>query len=224
MAPPARGQAITPIGPPASPPWNSLDIFEPVPFAQLWSRDPGDPLAPEDTPVKTRQQPGYESVGIRSGPWMFSPAVTVGTIYDDNVFATGGDKRADLAATVSPSIGISSLWDRNALDVQANVKSYIYREFSQLNRTDASLRLRGRIDLWHDAAILTNFRVASLHEGVGSLTSPTGAVQPTPYNLASGDVTYWQQVNRYAGSIGARVDSYNYGSTRAHDGSIISQD
>ena len=221
---PADSQVITPLSPPTAPPWNSLEIFDPVPFAQLWSRDPGEPVAPEDTPVKTRQQPGYESPGVRSGPWMFNPSVTAGVLYDSNVFASSSNKHGDLAATIEPALSVSSLWDRHALNIDANVRSRWYREFSALNETDASLRLRGRVDLWHDAAILTNVRVASLHEGVGSLTSPTGAVEPTPYSLASIDVAYWQQFNRLAGSLGVRSDSYNYGSTRAQDGSVINQD
>ena len=221
---PADSQVVTPLSPPTAPPWNSLEIFDPVPFAQLWSRDPGEPVAPEDTPVKTRQQPGYESTGVQAGPWMFNPSVTAGVLYDSNVFASNSDKRGDLAATIKPELSVSSLWSRHALNIDGSVRSRWYREFSALNETDASLRLRGRVDLWHDAAILTNFRVASLHEGVGSLTSPTGAVEPTPYSLASVDVAYWQQVNRLAGSLGVRSDSYNYGSTRAQDGSVINQD
>jgi hypothetical protein len=224
MSSPVCAQVVTPINPPSAPPWNSLEIFDPVPFADLWSRDPGEPVAPEDTPVKTRQQPGYESVGIRSGPWMFNPSLTAGALYDSNVFASSSGKQSDLAMTIEPSLGITSLWDRHALDIQASVKSTDYRRFSQLNETDASLRVRGRIDLSHDAAILTKFQVASLHEGVGSLTSPTGAVAPTPYDLASTDIAYWQQFNRLAFSVGMRNDFYNYGSTRAQDGTIIDQD
>lgn len=224
MSPPALAQVILPIGPSAAPPWSSLDVFEPVPFVQLWARDPADVADPEDNPVKTRQQPGYESVGIRSGPWIFSPSLKAGALYNSNVFASGSDKRGDLSAVVEPSLGISSLWDRHSLDVQGSVRSMTYRKFSALNQTDANLRVRGRVDLWHDAAILTNFRVASLHEGVGSLSSPTGAAEPTPYNFATGDVTYWQKFNRFAGSFGVRRDFYNYGSTRAQDGSIINQD
>lgn len=174
--------------------------------------------------MKTRQQPGYESVGIRAGPWMFNPSVTGGALYNNNVFASGNSKQGDLAAVIQPSLGISSLWDRHALDIQGSVRSIDYRRFSSLNQTDANLRMRGRVDLWQGAAILTNFRMASLHEGVGSLTSPTGAVEPTPYSYATGDVTYWQQINRFAGSFGVRRDVYNYGSTRAQDGSIINQD
>jgi hypothetical protein len=221
---PAYGQVVTPLSPSASPPWSSLDVFSPVPFAQLLSADPADISGPEDTPVKTRIQPGYENVGVRAGSWMFNPAVTAGAVYDSNVFATGSGKRSDLATTVQPSLGVSSLWERNSLDIEGSFRSKWYREFSQLDQNDANLRMRGRVDLWHDAAILTTFRAASLHEGVGSLTSPTGAVEPTPYSLASGDVTYWQRFNRLAGSVGVRSDYYNYGSTRAQDGSIINQD
>jgi hypothetical protein len=220
----ARAQVVTPIAPWSAPPWSSLDVFNPVPYAPLLSRDPADTAAPEDNPVKTREQPGYETVGIRAGPWMFNPSLTAGGSYDNNVFASGSDKRGDLAATVKPSLGVTSLWERHGLDIQGDVRSISYRRFSQLDQADASLRARGRLDLWHDAAILTNFRVAALHEGVGSLTSPTNAAEPTPYSLASGDVTYWQRFNRLAGSVGVRVDEYNFGSTRAQDGSIINQD
>jgi hypothetical protein len=224
MQPAAYGQVVEPINPPSAPPWSSLDVFNPVPFAEQLSRDPADSTEPEDNPVKTREQPGYERVGIRAGAWMFNPSLTAGVSYDNNVFASGSDKRGDFAATIKPSLGINSLWERHGIDIQGDVRSTTYRRFSQLNQTDASLRARGRIDLWQDAAILTNFRVAALHEGVGSLTSPTNAAEPTPYSLASGDVTYWQRINRLAGSIGMRVDHYNYGSTRAQDGSIINQD
>lgn len=174
--------------------------------------------------MKTRVQPGYESVGLRAGPWMFNPSVTSSTFYDTNVFAAGSGKRGDFATTVASSFTASSLWERNSLDIEGGVRSKWYREFSQLDQTDANLRVRGRIDLWHDAAILTSFRAASLHEGVGSLTSPTGAVEPTPYTLASGDITYWQKFNRLAVSFGVRSDTYNYGSTRAQNGTIINQD
>jgi hypothetical protein len=224
MPAPAYAQVVTPITPWSAPPWSSLDVFDPVTFAQLLSRDPADTAAPEDNPVNTREQPGYETVGLRAGPWMFNPSLTGGVSYDSNVFASGNDKRGDFAATIKPSLGVTSLWERHSLDIQGDVRSTSYRRFTQLDQTDASLRARGRVDLWHDAAILTNFRVAALHEGVGSLTSPTGAAEPTPYSLASGDVTYWQRINRLAGSIGVSADHYNYSTTRAQDGSIINQD
>jgi hypothetical protein len=49
-------------------------------------------------------------------------------------------------------------------------------------------------------------------------------VQPTPYDLLSGDVTLRKEFNRLTASIGFRTDSYDYGSTRAQDGTVINQD
>ena len=49
-------------------------------------------------------------------------------------------------------------------------------------------------------------------------------MQPTPYSLFSGDVTVRRQSGRVTTSAGVRVDSYDFGSTRAQDGTIINQD
>ena len=47
----AFSQAISPLTPPALPPWNAETVFEPVPYARFWSRYPGEKIEPEDTPA-----------------------------------------------------------------------------------------------------------------------------------------------------------------------------
>jgi hypothetical protein len=49
-------------------------------------------------------------------------------------------------------------------------------------------------------------------------------VQPTPYDLMSGDVTLRKEFNRLTTSVGMSVNAYDYGTTRAQDGSTINQD
>lgn len=219
----ASAQVILPPMTPVGPPWNALEVFEPVPFAKLWERATIEGTAPEDMPVATRVHPGYEPVGIRSGSWMFHPGVTLGTFYDSNVFASNTTKRSDVALRVHPTLRANTLWERHAVALQADLWSAFYRENPGLDYTDASVKGRARIDLTHASAILANARVARLHEGVGSLSSPAGAVEPTPYSLASGDATYWHQFNRFTVSAGVRADTYDFGSTRAQDGTIIPQ-
>jgi len=220
----ASAQIVLPPTAPVGPPWNAQNVFEPVPFAQMWELATREGIAPEDTPVKTRQHPGYEPLGIRAGAWMFHPSLSIGTAYDSNIFASNLNKRSDLALKVHPSLRANTLWERHAIALQADIWSTFYRTHSSLDTTDASFKGRGRIDLAHDAAILTSFRAARLNEGVGSLSSPTGAVEPTPYDLFSGDITYRQTFNRITASIGVKADSYDFGSTRAQDGTVISQD
>ena len=49
-------------------------------------------------------------------------------------------------------------------------------------------------------------------------------MQPTPYNLLSGDVSIRKEFNRLTTAIGFRTDSYAYGSTVAQNGAVINQD
>jgi hypothetical protein len=181
-------------------------------------------IAPEDLPVRQRVQPGYEPVGIREGSWMFNPLITGGVLFDSNVFAAPSGAQADLAGMIQSTMRARTLWAQHGIDVQVGVQSYAYLNNPGLDQTNASLRGTGWLDLRHDAQILTSYQVAHLNEGVGTLSSPTGAVKPTPYDLFSGDVTYRQEFDRLTASFGSRIDSYSYGSTVAENGTPINQD
>jgi hypothetical protein len=224
----ARAQVVEPVTTPAlAAPWSWQHVFEPVPFAKRWETNRRleglEEILPEDTPVRTRQQPGYEPVGIRAGSWMFHPSLGIASLYNSNVFASNTDKRSDFALQVQPSLNLQTLWDRHFIDIQADMLSQFYRNNPGLDQTDASLRARTRIDLRHDMMILASVRAAHLNEAVGSLTSPAGAVEPTPYDVQTGDATYVQQLGRLTASAGVRVASYDFGSTRAQNGTTISQ-
>jgi len=219
----STAQLIQRVGPPLAPPWNAQQIFEPLVYPQLWDIERRWELAPEDTPVITRVHPGYEPVGVRAGSWMFFPAVAAGGLYDSNVFASNFIREGDVAGIVAPTVRGQTLWGKHYVDFDAGVRSLAYRDHPGLDQTDASFRGRARIDVASDAAILARAQAAYLHERPGSLSSPTGAVEPTPYSLFSGDLTYRKEFGRLTTSFGGIVNSYNYGSTRAFDGSIINQ-
>jgi hypothetical protein len=133
-------------------------------------------------------------------------------------------KRSDIASVIEPTLRARTLWERHGVDLKLDAQSTVYHENSSLNQTDASLKGNAWFDIAHDLAVLTNFQIAHLNEGVGTLSSPSNAVQPTPYDLLSGDLSIRKQFNRLAASVGARVDSYDFGTTRAQDGTVINQD
>ena len=207
-----------------SPTWSAQRVFERTPLPQLDDPATAERPEPEDTPVRTRQHPGYEPVGIRSGPWMINPALTSGLLYDSNVFSSNTNRRSDIAALVEPSLRVRSMWDRHGLDLKLGVQSTLYKENSSLNQTNYGVRGSGWFDVARDMMVLTSFQASHLNEGVGTLAAPANAVKPTPYDLLSGDVTVRKQFNRWTAALGVGVDSYDFGSTRALDGSIINQD
>ena len=224
LAPSAHGQVIPSTTEIVAAPWNAQKVFEPSGLLDLTPVDARDEVQPEDMPVKQRQQPGYEPVGIRYGSWMFNPSLMSGALYDSNVFSSNADKRSDIAAVVAPSLRAHTLWERHGIDLKLDAASTIYRQNSSLDQTNVSLKGNAWYDISHDLAVLTNFQIAHLNEGVGTLSSPSNAISPTPYDLYSGDVSVRKEFNRLAASVGVSVASYDYGSTRAQDGSIINQD
>ncbi|MCA6106557.1 outer membrane beta-barrel protein [Bradyrhizobium cenepequi] len=221
---PANAQVLPWPNLEVAPPWNAQQIFEPSPLPKLTDPDTREDIPPEDTPVKGRLQPGYEPVGIRSGSWMFNPSLITGGFFDSNVFASNTDIRGDFAAVVEPSLRAHTLWERHGIDLKLDAQETVYKQNSSLNQTNASLKGNGWIDIAHDMALLTSFQVAHFNEGVGSLSSPANAIAPTPYNWYSGDVTFRKEFNRLTTSVGFSTDSYDFGSTRAQNGTIISQD
>jgi hypothetical protein len=224
LAAPSYAQVIPSTTEQLSAPWNAQRVFESSPLPDLTDPETRNEVQPEDMPVRKRQQPGYEPVGIRAGSWMFSPKLISGALYDSNVFSSNTSKRADLAAVFEPSLRAHTLWERHGIDLKLDAQSTTYSENSSLNQTNASLKGNGWFDIAHDLAVLANFQIAHLNEGVGTLSSPVNAISPTPYDLFSGDLTVRKEFNRLTTSVGMRVDSYDYGQTRAQNGSIINQD
>jgi hypothetical protein len=223
LASPANAQVIPTTPEEVAPPWNAQRIFESSPQLNLTDPDSREEVAPEDTPVKDRQQPGYEPAGIRAGSWMFSPALISGGFYDSNVFSSNTNKRSDIAAVFEPSLRANTLWDQHGIDLRLDAQSTVYNQNPGLDQTNASLKGNAWFDIAHDLAVLTNFQIAHLNEGVGTLSSPANAVQPTPYDLFSGDISLRKEFNRLTASIGIRTDSYQYGTTRAQDGAVIDE-
>ena len=161
---------------------------------------------------------------MRAGDWMFNPTLTAGMLYDSNVFSSPNKPQSDIAALLGVDLRAHTLWERHGINLGMAANSTLYRNNPGLNETDATFAGTGHFDIDHSTQVLGSLKAGLLHEQVGSLTSPTGAVEPTPFSFISGDLTLRKEFGRLTTVFGARLDSYNFGSTRAQDGSIITQD
>ena len=200
------------------------DVFAPSFLPVLTDADSREPVAPEDMPVKNRFWPEYAPRGVRAGAWMFYPTLSAEALYDSNVFASSNNAQADIFGHVGAGLRAQSLWERHGIAAQLSAGSRFYKTHSALNQTNAAFASTGHYDIDHSTQLLGAFNAAYLHEQPGDLTSPTGAVKPTPYSLINGDVTLRKEFGRVTAAVGAGVRSYDFGSTAAQNGSIISQD
>lgn len=181
-------------------------------------------VAPEDTPVRYRSYPEFQPLGIRAGSWMFNPTLAAGTFYDSNVFSSSSNAQSDIAAQLGADLRARTLWERHGIELGVSSRSVVYRKFSTMDHTDATIWGNGHFDIDHSTQVLGTFNAAYLHVLPGSLDSPLGAVEPTPYSRISGDVTVRKEIGRVTAAVGAGMDSYDFGSTRTGNGSTISLD
>ncbi len=99
---------------------------------------------------------------------MFNPSLISGGFFDSNVFSTSTAARSDVAAVFEPCLRARTLWERHEIDSKLDTQSTVYNQYSSLNQTNASLKGNAWFDIAHDLAVLSNFQIAHLNEGVGT--------------------------------------------------------
>ncbi len=154
LASPSSAQVIQSTTDQVAPPWNAQQVFEPNSLPDLVDPNTREEVQPEDMPVKNRQQPGYEPVGIRAGSWMFNPSLISGGFFDSNVFSSNTNPQSDFAAVFEPSLRAHTLWERHGIDLKLDAQSTVYNENSSLNQTNASIKGNSWFDIAHDLAVL----------------------------------------------------------------------
>ena len=126
---------------------------------------------PSDATVLGRPRPDYSPIGVPlggGGLFTLYPRVTVGTIYDDNVFREEHHPNADLAASVRPEVRLESDWDVHAFDAGVVANIVRYTDQSRANYQDWNTYANGRLDITDDLAASAGVEFAKQHEDRGS--------------------------------------------------------
>ena len=131
--------------------------------------------AKEET-VLGRPRPDYSPIGIEiggGGLFTLYPKVTVGAIFDDNVYREEHNRNSDVAALIQPELHLKSDWDAHALGVGAVATIVRYRDESNADYEDWSGYADGRLDIAEDLAASGFVEWARLHEDRGDPSSVT---------------------------------------------------
>lgn len=71
--------------------------------------------------------PGEEPVFTRAGSWLFQPQITVGMIFDDNIFVEPTNEVSDLIFVVKPRVGVQTNLPRHGISafVEGDIGLYL---------------------------------------------------------------------------------------------------
>jgi hypothetical protein len=114
--------------------------------ADLFARD-------ENLAVLDRPHPEWDPLGIRAGTFVALPSVRVEAAYDDNVFATANNAKADAFVAIEPRLEIASDWNQNAVSLKAQAILERYATYPTLDNDQYSIIGDGLLNVRHDLTV-----------------------------------------------------------------------
>lgn len=183
-----------------------------------------DEDATEALPIRQRQHPGYETLGIRRGGFLFFPDLQVTPFYDSNIFASSSGEISDSGLIFSPALSVRSDFSRHSLALDFSLDHRQYLQQDSETHTDGQAVVSGRLDIRSDLVFLAAASAARRHEARSDSNSPTAAAEPVPYDEYDASMSLTKAFNRVQLALGVAVEHRNYHDVRQVGGGTVDQD
>jgi hypothetical protein len=175
--------------------------------------------AMRDRTVYERSRPEYEPQNVRLGAFILAPQIGVGYTFNDNIFSTADDEKADFITRVRPVLALKSDWNSNSLSAGVAYDAGIHQDFSDENFVDATYTLNGHLDIVQDSYISGGFLMQGKHEDRSSPDEVNGS-EPTKYLISDANLEFYRKVSRILLKVNASARQFDYSTTEAPGGEI----
>ena len=171
----------------------------------------------------SQTKPKIDKAGFQAGSFVVLPQLSIGGIYDDNIFATRTNTHSDRIMLVSPSLTIQSDWKKNQLKLTTGADIARYQDYHSENYNDFFVDGSGRLDLSPTANIFGGVGFAKQHE---SRTSPDNVygLRPTKYYSSDAHLGTQFQLNNFAVRFGGTAQKLNFNDVTTQTGILNNDD
>lgn len=161
--------------------------------------------------------------GIRAGAFRVMPSLGALVVFDDNIFASNLDRRADMRTELTPELRIKSELPRHEIDLSLGGKIVTFLENTDQNYENVHASARAALHFDHAHTLSAEVLSAIEHEERQDITASRFAAGPVEifHNRASVGIT--RDVGRLYGTLSAGAESWSYSDVRATDGSTIDE-
>jgi hypothetical protein len=149
------------------------------------------------------------------------PSVTGAWIYDDNVFATRLNTRADQIYVLRPEVSLRSASATHDIQANAFVEARRYARFSSEDQVNGGVSLGGTIQVDRDTQVQGRLQYLHGHESRGAGESVFAITdKPIGFDQFEGSVALNKRFDRVWTSIGAAGLAINYDDARISGATI----
>jgi hypothetical protein len=179
---------------------------------------PGAARAQKVVSIVDQSRPDYEPMGIRAGTFTINLHFTLGTEYNDNIYAAKNDTKSDWITSLSPKVDVQSNWSRHSLKLNAELDPGQYASESKENYMDSHIFMDSRVDMRRESFFRARAGYQHLHEERGSMDVSETWYERAVYNRTQGNISYYHGLNRLSLTAGAAITTLNWQSVALKDG------
>lgn len=163
--------------------------------------------------VSEGTDPSYTQKPIPVGSFNISPEVVFSGGLNSNTLATEVDEVEDSFVGFTPAVSLDSDWLRHALSAYVSVDHRQYSELDDESRTNAKIKLRGRLDLGESSSVTIEFAGADETEDRTALSNVATSLEPNEYTTASARIGFDHEAGRIQIATSLGLTSYDYDDT-----------
>lgn len=173
-------------------------------------------------PVNERPRPDYDALGVRAGAFLVKPTLTVGALYDDNIFAQRNNTDSDFVWIVTPAVAMESDWNVHYLRFRTAAELGRFSDFTRENYNDYNVGADARLDVTRGAAFNATVDYRREHEDRGS-PNDAGGREPVEYDMIYGMLGFSRTETRITLRVQGTVNDYKFDDVRGLNNAIIDQ-
>jgi hypothetical protein len=166
------------------------------------------------------QEAGTEALGTPVGAFILYPNLTLGTEYNDNIYATDGDEKDDFIFHITPQVRLVSDWDNHMLQFLAEGDFARYADHTSEDTTGYRFLSDGRIDILRDTFATLNVGVTRTFEERGSANDQNGK-EPTQEDTYGSGGGFHHTFNRFWLDLNGDVVRRKFQNVDAQGGGTI---
>ena len=173
--------------------------------------------------VLERDRPDYQALGLHAGGFTVFPQVAIAEVYNDNVFASRTDAKADTYTSFDPIVLAKSNWGRHALYASAGLHAREYSTYHSENEAGWFARTDARVDVYGQSFLNFGGSVEKVFEERGSTNFVFTAAKPVPIHTQSvyGKAIYAQ--DRIRAIIDTGYQNFHYENVPAFNGTTVDE-
>lgn len=173
--------------------------------------------------ISERDRADYEPLGLRAGNYRIFPELGATVVYDNNIFGSNANRKADVRTELTPSLVFKSELPRHVLDLSLGGRIINYLAHEDQSYANAYADLKGALHVDAAHTIAAEALTALDHEERQDTSASRLAAGPLAvwHNRAAIGIT--RDVGRLYGTLSGTYDSRRFGSVASTAGGTLDQ-